>query len=53
MACHLLLDQMWLEPHTFFWPFLGWQFPRENVEVIVDSYGRAFSPNPEYIFLKS
>jgi hypothetical protein len=25
---HLILDQMWLEPRTFFWPFLGWDFPK-------------------------
>jgi inner membrane protein len=25
---HLILDQMWLEPRTLFWPILGWEFPR-------------------------
>ena len=23
---HLLLDRMWLYPHTLFYPFLGWRF---------------------------
>lgn len=28
-ACflHLLEDQMWKVPQTFFWPVLGWEFP--------------------------
>ncbi|TGC08311.1 metal-dependent hydrolase [Methanolobus halotolerans] len=25
--CHLLEDQMWTEPTTFFWPMFGWSFP--------------------------
>jgi inner membrane protein len=25
---HLILDQMWLEPRTLFWPLLGWSFPK-------------------------
>lgn len=25
---HLILDQMWLEPRTLFWPLLGADFPR-------------------------
>lgn len=27
---HLLLDSMWLEPVTFFWPFLGFSFPAHH-----------------------
>ena len=29
---HLLLDRMWEEPKTLFWPFLGTDFPRVDVE---------------------
>lgn len=29
---HLLLDRMWEEPHTLFWPFFGMSFPRIDVE---------------------
>ncbi len=25
--CHLLEDQMWTEPDTFYWPLFGWHFP--------------------------
>jgi inner membrane protein len=28
---HLLMDQMWLTPKTFFWPFLGLEFDRIEV----------------------
>ncbi len=24
---HLVFDQMWLAPHTLFWPLYGWSFP--------------------------
>jgi membrane-bound metal-dependent hydrolase YbcI (DUF457 family) len=29
---HLVLDSMWKEPNTLFWPFLGTDFPRVDVE---------------------
>ena len=29
---HLLLDRMWEEPHTLFWPLFGINFPRIDVE---------------------
>ncbi len=25
--CHLLEDQMWAQPATFYWPLFGWSFP--------------------------
>jgi inner membrane protein len=28
---HLVLDQMWREPRTLLWPFMGWAFPRYDV----------------------
>jgi len=27
-AIHLILDGMWLQPHTLFWPIYGWSFPK-------------------------
>ncbi|UCE39270.1 MAG: metal-dependent hydrolase [Thermoplasmata archaeon] len=29
---HLLLDMMWVEPKTLFWPLMGLDFPRSDVE---------------------
>jgi inner membrane protein len=29
---HLILDQIWIEPETLFWPLLGFSFGRLNVE---------------------
>jgi inner membrane protein len=28
---HLVLDSMWLEPETLFWPFMGVSFPRDVI----------------------
>jgi membrane-bound metal-dependent hydrolase YbcI (DUF457 family) len=28
---HLIEDQMWTTPHTLFWPFLGWYFPKDSI----------------------
>ena len=27
-AIHLILDRMWLTPHTLLWPIYGWNFPK-------------------------
>lgn len=35
--CHLLEDQMWTQPATFYWPILGWGFPHDP------SYGNGFA----------
>ncbi|MCX6089707.1 MAG: metal-dependent hydrolase [Candidatus Atribacteria bacterium] len=34
MGCliHEGLDELWLQPFTFFWPLYGWAFPKENSE---------------------
>ena len=33
---HLILDQMWLEPGTLFWPLYGTAFPRDpNMEPLI------------------
>jgi inner membrane protein len=31
LGFHLVLDQMWREPRTLLWPFMGWAFPRYDV----------------------
>ncbi|MHC1757876.1 MAG: metal-dependent hydrolase [Methanosarcina sp.] len=31
---HLFEDQMGLDPQTFFWPLLGWSFPRDSRDYI-------------------
>jgi membrane-bound metal-dependent hydrolase YbcI (DUF457 family) len=30
-ATHLLLDEMWLEPHTLLWPFFGFAFGKSDI----------------------
>jgi len=32
---HLIFDQMWLAPHTLFWPLYGWNFPQGNPDIIL------------------
>ncbi|WP_174591076.1 metal-dependent hydrolase [Methanocella conradii] len=29
---HIAEDQMWLAPGTLFWPLLGWEFPKYDIE---------------------
>jgi inner membrane protein len=29
---HLILDGMWETPATLFWPFMGWEFPKIQLE---------------------
>jgi inner membrane protein len=32
VALHLVLDEMWLNPRTLFWPLLGFSFEKINIE---------------------
>ena len=32
---HLIFDQMWLCPHTLFWPLYGWSFPRADSSTLL------------------
>ncbi|AKB76723.1 hypothetical protein MSHOH_0240 [Methanosarcina horonobensis HB-1 = JCM 15518] len=50
--CHLLEDQMWNSPRAFFWPLLGWEFPRDTfsgsfieyfMRILNNSYNPAYS----------
>jgi len=45
---HLLLDRMWEEPPTLFWPLLGTSFPRLDIEI--SDYFTILLSNP-YIFV--
>ena len=31
---HILLDAMWLDPETLWWPFLGWEFTAGGPETV-------------------
>ena len=43
MFFHLLIDGLWADPETFFWPFLGLEFPEVAVPYWADVWSRAFS----------
>jgi len=32
---HLIFDQMWLTPHTLFWPLLGWSFEKGSPDLVI------------------
>jgi len=47
--CHLLEDQMWNSPKAFFWPLLGWEFPRDEIygsfiEYLMIIFNRSYDP---------
>jgi membrane-bound metal-dependent hydrolase YbcI (DUF457 family) len=47
--CHLLEDQMWNSPKVLFWPFLGWEFPRDRlygsfIEYLLLILNRSYDP---------
>jgi inner membrane protein len=35
---HLILDQMWMSPRTFYWPLYGWRFPGYNDTNIIGAW---------------
>lgn len=50
--CHLLEDQIWNSPEVLFWPFLGWEFPKDTLSggfieyfmrILNNSYNPAYS----------
>jgi len=43
---HLILDSMWLNPHTLFWPFNGWQLPGGNPSDWFNIWGSELTRNP-------
>lgn len=53
---HLLEDQMWFQPLTFFWPFFGLSFPRDStdytgLEYLLIMFGRSFEPEFSQTFI--
>jgi len=47
--CHLLEDQMWNNPKVFFWPLLGWEFPKDTIsgsfiEYLMIILSRSYAP---------
>jgi inner membrane protein len=45
-AAHLMLDQMWLSPETFLWPFYGWIFPKFNEPNIIAYWVHGLETDP-------
>ncbi len=47
---HLILDQMWLNPHTLFWPVFGFAFEKTDISDWIPAMLHALVVNPvEYI----
>lgn len=47
--CHLLEDQIWNNPEVFFWPLLGWGFPKDTIsgsfiEYLMIIFNRSYDP---------
>ncbi len=45
---HLALDEMWQVPQTFFWPFLGFTFPKAELTGWASNIFQALLSNPYY-----
>lgn len=45
MLLHLVLDAMWQDPKTLWWPFLGWEFTSTGVATYA-AYARDVLTNP-------
>ncbi len=53
---HLLEDQMWAQPFTFFWPLLGLGFPRDSIdhtglEYLLRLFEKSFEPEFSQTFI--
>jgi hypothetical protein len=54
--CHLLEDQIWDTPEVFFWPLLGWEFPRDTIlgsfiEYLMMIFNRSYDPGFTEVFI--
>jgi membrane-bound metal-dependent hydrolase YbcI (DUF457 family) len=54
--CHLLEDQMWNTPEVLFWPFLGWDFPKDMIsgnffEYLMIIFNRSYDPEFIEVFI--
>ena len=43
---HLIFDQMWLTPHTLFWPLLGFTFERSDISNWIPNIFHALLTDP-------
>jgi len=53
---HLLEDQMWTQPLTFFWPLFGLSFPRDStdytgLEYLLRMFEKSFEPEFSQTFI--
>lgn len=53
---HILEDQMWAQPLTFFWPLLGLSFPKDSteytgLEYLVRMFEKSFEPELSQTFI--
>ena len=44
---HLVLDELWLEPQTLFWPFLGITFERTDLSIWMSGILQALISDPK------
>ena len=54
--CHLLEDQIWNTPEVFFWPLLGWGFPKDTIsgsfiEYLMIIFNRSYDPEFTEVFI--
>jgi hypothetical protein len=54
--CHILEDQIWNTPEVFFWPLLGWGFPRDAIsgsfiEYLMIIFNRSYDPAFTEVFI--
>ncbi len=53
--CHLAEDQIWNSPDVFFWPLLGWGFPKDTIsgsfiEYLMMIFYRSYNPEFTEVF---
>ena len=49
---HLILDEMWIEPQTLLWPFLGFVFEKKDLTFWAQNLLHAILTNPEIYVLE-
>ncbi|HIH75593.1 MAG TPA: metal-dependent hydrolase [Methanosarcina sp.] len=54
--CHVLEDEMWNSPRAFFWPFLGWEFPKDTfsgsfIEYLMRILNNSYNPEYSGVFI--
>lgn len=54
--CHIFEDQIWNSPEVFFWPLLGWGFPKDTIsgsfiEYLMIIFSRSYDPGFTEVFI--